>query len=102
MVLPHEDNTHCDLSATGLLPRTLKNILLFFSSGTNELIQRKNKDKKKKRKPKLPKNYEPGATPDPERWLPKHERTGYRKKKDRRVKEVMKGSQGAATGASDL
>lgn len=71
-------------------------------SGTAELLEKKKKDKKKKRKPRLPKNYVAGATPDPERWLPKHERTGYRKKRDRRTKEVMKGSQGAATGASDL
>lgn len=33
--------------------------------------------------------------------MPKYERTGYRKKRDRRVKEVMKGSQGMATGAAD-
>lgn len=67
--------------------------------GNDELIQKK---KKKKKKTKLPKNYVEGVMPDPERWLPKHERTGYRKKKDRRNKDVMKGTQGAATGASDM
>ena len=39
---------------------------------------------KKKRKVKLPKNFDPknpGPLPDPERWLPKHERKGYKKKK---------------------
>ncbi|KDR23740.1 signal recognition particle subunit SRP72 [Zootermopsis nevadensis] len=64
----------------------------------NELIQKK---AKRKRKGKLPKNYDSNVTPDPERWLPKHERTGYRKKKDRRNKDIGKGTQGAATGASD-
>lgn len=68
--------------------------------GNDELIQKKKK--KKKKKTKLPKNYVEGVMPDPERWLPKHERTGYRKKKDRRNKDVMKGTQGAASGSSDM
>lgn len=59
------------------------------------------KRRTRKRKGKLPKNCDPNAQPDPERWLPKYERTGYRKKRDRRVKEVMKGSQGIASGAAD-
>ncbi|KAK7085005.1 Signal recognition particle core component [Halocaridina rubra] len=57
--------------------------------------------KKKKRKPRLPKDYNPNITPDPERWLPKWQRKGYRKKKDRRVKEVMKGTQGVSSDAAD-
>ena len=32
----------------------------------------------KKRKKKLPKNYNPNVDPDPERWLPKKERTGLK------------------------
>ena len=32
----------------------------------------------KKRKKKLPKNYNPDVDPDPERWLPKKERTGLK------------------------
>ncbi len=60
------------------------------------------KIKKRKRKNKLPKYFDPKAVADPERWLPKQERTGYRKKKDRRVKEVMKGSQGTASGQADM
>lgn len=41
--------------------------------------------------------------PDPERWLPRHERSGFRKKRDRRNRDTaMKGTQGVATGASDL
>jgi len=49
----------------------------------------------------MPKNYIEGATPDPERWLPRYERSGFKRKKDRRVKEQLKGSQGTAFGASD-
>ncbi|KAG7200592.1 hypothetical protein KM043_001151 [Ampulex compressa] len=61
------------------------------------------KRKKRKRKGKLPKNYDPNIPLDPERWLPKHERSGFRKKRDRRNRDAaMKGTQGAAAGASDL
>ena len=70
-----------------------------------ELLQKKLK-KKKKKKGKLPKPYESGVLPEPnpDRWLPKHERPGYRKKKDRRNKDagIGKGTQGAASGASDM
>lgn len=59
------------------------------------------KRKKKHKKGKLPKNYDPNVAPDPERWLPKYERTGYRKKRDRRTKDVIKGSQGTASGQAD-
>lgn len=57
--------------------------------------------KKKKRKTRLPKNYNPNVPPDPERWLPKWQRKGYRKKKDRRIKDVMKGTQGVSSDAAD-
>lgn len=66
----------------------------------SEEPQRKTR-KHKKRKGKLPKNYDPNVAPDPERWLPKYERSGYRKKRDRRTKEVIKGSQGTASGQSE-
>lgn len=59
------------------------------------------KRKHKKRKGKLPKNYDASVAPDPERWLPKYERTGFRKKRDRRARDVIKGSQGTASGQAD-
>ena len=43
--------------------------------------------KKRKRKPKLPKNFDPenpGPKPDPERWLPKWQRSDFKKKRNRR------------------
>lgn len=56
----------------------------------------------RKRKPKLPKCYNAEIAPDPERWLPKYERSNYRRtKRDRRNKDVIKGSQGMSTGAAD-
>lgn len=75
--------------------------------------ENKNKEKtkkKRKRKPRYPKGFDPanpGPPPDPERWLPKRERSTYRpKRKDKRAAHV-RGSQGAVVrekhevGASD-
>lgn len=72
------------------------------SPGTPGSEDAQKKIKRRKRKNKLPKYCDITAKPDPERWLPKQERTGYRKKKDRRVKEVMKGSQGTTSGQADM
>ena len=50
---------------------------------------------------KLPKNFDPKATPDPERWLPMRERTYYRgKKKGKKKEQVGKGTQGTTAGGS--
>ena len=43
--------------------------------------------KKRKQKPRLPKNFDPenpGPKPDPERWLPKWQRSDFKKKRNRR------------------
>uniref|UniRef100_A0A8C5BG61 Signal recognition particle subunit SRP72 n=1 Tax=Gadus morhua TaxID=8049 RepID=A0A8C5BG61_GADMO len=59
------------------------------------------KKKRKKKKGKLPKNFDPKATPDPERWLPMRERTYYRgKKKGKKKEQVGKGTQGTTAGGS--
>lgn len=70
-------------------------------SGISEAHEQKSKEKtkkKRKRKPKYPKGFDPanpGPLPDPERWLPKRERSSYRpKRKDKRAAQV-RGSQGA-------
>ncbi|KAH9401230.1 Signal recognition particle core component [Tyrophagus putrescentiae] len=65
--------------------------------------QQKEKEKEKKKKKKkriLPKNYNPNEAPDPERWLPRYERSNYRKKKDK--KGVGKGTQGAIGEAPEM
>ena len=60
------------------------------------------KKRKKKRKKKLPKNYDPNVDPDPERWIPRRERTGYRRtRKERRKGEKFTGAQGTAAGQAD-
>ncbi|RHZ81438.1 hypothetical protein Glove_120g197 [Diversispora epigaea] len=64
------------------------------SEDPSKLTSNKNK-KKKKRKPLLPKNYDQNAQPDPERWLPKYERSTY-KAKGKRKQQLSKGPQGAA------
>ncbi|KAK9735472.1 hypothetical protein RND81_04G207600 [Saponaria officinalis] len=65
--------------------------------------ENKNKDKtkkKRKRKPRYPKGFDPanpGPPPDPERWLPKRERSTFRpRRKDKRAANV-RGSQGAVS-----
>ncbi|XP_047502652.1 LOW QUALITY PROTEIN: signal recognition particle subunit SRP72-like [Penaeus chinensis] len=62
---------------------------------------KKKTKKKKKRKIRLPKNYNPDVPPDPERWLPRWQRKTFRKKRDRRGKDVMKGTQGVSSDAAD-
>lgn len=61
---------------------------------------KKSKKKKKRRKRPLPKNYDPNVTPDPERWLPRWQRSTARVKKDKRKDTVGRGTQGAAVDAS--
>lgn len=72
-------------------------------AGIPEAYEQQSKDKtkkKRKRKPKYPKGFDPanpGPPPDPERWLPKRERSSYRpKRKDKRAAQI-RGSQGAVT-----
>ncbi|KAL2485997.1 SRP72 RNA-binding domain [Abeliophyllum distichum] len=71
------------------------------TASITEAFEAKSKEKakkKRKRKPKYPKGFDPanpGPPPDPERWLPKRERSSYRpKRKDKRAAQV-RGSQGA-------
>ncbi|KAG2281114.1 hypothetical protein Bca52824_052334 [Brassica carinata] len=66
-----------------------------------EELKRKDKAKgTRKRKPRYPKGFDsanPGPRPDPERWLPRRERSSYRpKRKDKRAAQIL-GSQGAVT-----
>ncbi len=60
--------------------------------------QKKKPKKKRKRKKRLPKNYDPEETPDPERWLPKWERS-YNKRRRRRRGDQLRGPQGGPASA---
>ncbi|CAB5395798.1 unnamed protein product [Rhizophagus irregularis] len=66
-----------------------------------DLLQ-KTRKKKKKRKPLLPKSYDPSIPPDPERWIPKRERSSF-KAKGKRKQQLMKGgSQGTAVAGGGI
>ncbi|KAK4473714.1 hypothetical protein MN116_003058 [Schistosoma mekongi] len=59
------------------------------------------RSKRKKRKVRLPKDYQPGVMPDPDRWLPRRERVHYRgKRRDKRFAPT-RGPQGQITGGSE-
>ncbi|CAH8460088.1 unnamed protein product [Schistosoma turkestanicum] len=59
------------------------------------------RSKRKKKKVRLPKNYQPGVMPDPDRWLPRRERTHYRgKRRDKRFAPT-RGPQGQITGGNE-
>jgi len=69
-------------------------------AGAQNAVVKKKKNKKKK--PKLPQNYDPTKPVDPERWLPRYERSGYKPKKSRRGRaDVGKGTQGASSEAME-
>jgi signal recognition particle subunit SRP72 len=54
--------------------------------------------KPRKRKPFVPKNFIPNFKPDPERWLPKYERSNYKNKR----KNLNKGPQGASIAGGGI
>lgn len=52
------------------------------------------KSNKRRRKPRLPKNYDGGKMPDPERWLPLRDRSTYRPKGKKGKKRAQESTQG--------
>ena len=51
----------------------------------------------------MPKNYNPNVDPDPERWVPRRERTGYRRtRKERRKGEKFTGAQGTSASKAEI
>ena len=54
---------------------------------------------KKKKKVKLPKNYDPNVPLDAERWMPLRERSYYRGKRNKKKQTIGKGTQGAVSSA---
>lgn len=60
------------------------------AAGAGDAALAKKSRKRKKRKPRYPKDYDPanpGPPPDPERWLPKWQRSDFKKpRKSRRIK----------------
>jgi signal recognition particle subunit SRP72 len=63
------------------------------------------KRKRKKRAAKLPKDYNPNIPPDPERWLPRHERAEYKKRFKKKAAlhhAIARGPQGASQADAQL
>lgn len=83
-----------DLESSGLLHNVLKRSNPSSASGRTSSVKRQ------KRKGKLPKAYDANATPDPERWLPKRDRSTY--KPTRKEKKNAKSTQGGASDNTTL
>lgn len=64
-------------------------------SKTGEAVVKKKK--KKNRKVKLPKNYNPNIALDLERWLPLRERSYYKGRRNKKKNQIGKGTQGAVS-----
>lgn len=67
-------------------------------------LQKKKARKKKKRKIRYPKGFDPenpGPMPDPERWIPREQRTNVKKGKKRRNANQMRGPQGTSFANKD-
>ena len=60
------------------------------------------KTKKRKRKQRLPKKFDPSQAPDPERWLPLRERSYYRKGRRKGFLAVGRGTQGSSAASAAL
>uniref|UniRef100_A0A1I8AWK8 Signal recognition particle subunit SRP72 n=1 Tax=Steinernema glaseri TaxID=37863 RepID=A0A1I8AWK8_9BILA len=67
-----------------------------------EIVTGKLRARKRKRKVILPKNMDPSVKPDPERWLPRQERTAYKRwLKKHKDHDVGRGTQGATSPGGD-
>lgn len=73
------------------------------SPKSTELVPGPKKPIKKKRKPRLPKNFDPknpGPLPDPERWMPLYERSKFKRLKGK--KNAGRGAQGEVSGKETM
>ena len=68
----------------------------------SDRLSQKIHKKKKKRKPLLPKSYDSSVPPDPERWLPKRERSTFKAKGKRKQQLMRGGSQGTAVSGGGI
>lgn len=59
-----------------------------------------NATKRKTKKPRLPKNYNPDKQPDPERWIPLRDRSTYKAPKAKGKKKVSTSTQGGLVDES--
>ncbi|GAB1607848.1 signal recognition particle subunit SRP72-like [Argonauta hians] len=96
------DVNDLEKSFSSMAPKYLKKIQKVEPSPSSDGVLLIKTKKKKKKKTKLPKHYDPNVTPDPERWLPRRERSYYRGKRKDKNKNISKGTQGATGPAGDI
>lgn len=82
------------LSAAGLEP------LLKKRKAAELETKQDNSSKRKHKKAKLPKNYDPEKQPDSERWLPLRDRSTYKPPKTKGKNKVLASTQGGAVDES--
>lgn len=73
--------------------------------GEEEPGARAKKKRRRRKPPRYPKDFDPanpGPPPDPERWLPKRERSTYRQRRKDKRGSISRGPQGSATGAAKV
>lgn len=86
-----------DKSLLNALPRSRLD-----SAGMTGGIQAEKRQRRHKKRPvRLPKNYQPGVMPDPDRWLPRRERAGYRGKRRNKRQINLRGPQGQVSGGTE-
>ena len=61
-----------------------------------KIALKKRERRKRKKKKRLPKEYDPKVPPDPERWLPKRERSSYRRRGRRNIPTRTQGDASAS------
>jgi len=97
------DGEALESAAMPTLHRRDKDVIGAEQESGEAQVERKNKEKKKKRKRKIryPKNYNPALNtpPDSERWLPKRERSYYKRRGKKNT--IGRGPQGS-TAAPEL
>lgn len=95
------DQVDVDALEVSLGTRYTRKTTKIASEGLKERLKTEEKQdviakRKRKKKPgKLPKNYNPEIDPDPERWLPRRERSYFKGKRQKKASSVGKGTQGA-------
>jgi len=63
-------------------------------------LKKKAKQNNKKKKKKQPKNFDPNVTPDPERWVPKRERSAFKRRLAKKG-QSLRGAQGERTAGQN-
>ncbi|KAA0193615.1 putative signal recognition particle 72 kDa subunit, partial [Fasciolopsis buskii] len=97
-----DQTVHGDIKAGGKSRRNLLPTPALDSAGMTGGIQAEKRQRRHKKRPvRLPKNYQPGVMPDPDRWLPRRERAGYRGKRRNKRQINLRGPQGQVSGGTE-